>query len=956
MLKKIPEVLHDDLNSKLEKLQTALAAKKLSLPDEVSFDEALRQSFSCSEYITNSCVRDPAMLLEMVADGDLYRSYQEDEYGQKLKELLADATTDDKLGNILRKYRNREMVRIAWRELSGWSRFEEIYRELSELAETCIDETFSLLFDWHCQRFGIPQNNAGQEQKIVVLGMGKLGAGELNYSSDIDLIFTYPEMGSTVGGKQSVTNEEFFVSLCQKFLKIFGSKGIEGIIFRVDMRLRPFGESGPLAMSFNATEEYYQRHGSEWERYAFIKAKTVAGDKYAGAKFLERLQPFIYRRYLDYGVYESLREMKKKISREVEKKGYQDNIKLGAGGIREIEFFGQIFQLARGGVEAELRARPILTILTTLAEKDYISQQTWEQLTEAYYFLRRTENRLQEFRDQQIHHLPVDKQQQVSLATSMGFDSWNKFKEQLTYHTDHVHAHFNELLVNQAEEDSEEGAENELLAVWMGQADDETADKLLRNAGYQAPEEMVRLISALREDNATLSLSPLGRGRLDKLMPQVLLKVGGSNEPELVFKRVSDLIKTIEQRTNYIALMLENPNVLTHLIKLSQASPWITSFLARHPLLLDELIDHRTLGVPPDKEKSKEQLDQKLRQVADGDPELQLDELIIFKNINTLHVAAADISGLYPLMKVSDYLSETAETVLEEVFELSWNYCIDRYGKPVSNLEGKDCEMGFAVVAYGKLGGIELGYASDLDLVFLHVGANEPTSGGDSAIDSPQFYTRLGQRIVHLLTAHTRAGRLYEIDMRLRPSGNSGILVSNAEAFRDYQLTEAWTWEHQAVLKARVICGDPAVGDFFNRTRNEIITKPRIKSELKEEIRSMRDRMLKEHVKPGDDGFNLKRGKGGIVDIEFLVQYLVLLNASQHESLAMWTDNVRLLETLDNLGILDKHATGFLKETYLIYRAEVHRLSLQEKPAVVSGEDFIYLQNRIQEIWDSHFK
>ncbi|MCP4757116.1 MAG: bifunctional [glutamate--ammonia ligase]-adenylyl-L-tyrosine phosphorylase/[glutamate--ammonia-ligase] adenylyltransferase, partial [Proteobacteria bacterium] len=775
--------------------------------------------------------------------------------------------------------------------------------------------------------------------------------------SDIDLIFAFPEAGTTVDGPKSIGNEEFFVGLCRRFLKVFGTKGPEGILFRVDTRLRPFGESGPLAMSFNATVEYYQRQGREWERYALIKTVVLAGDRKNGAILMERLKPFVYRRYLDYGTYDALREMKQSIALEVERKGLADNIKLGSGGIREIEFFGQIFQLVRGGVEPSLQERGILKVLSTLAQSDYIPQRVCDELTEAYQFLRNTEHRLQEFLDQQTHKLPTDRMQRQRLAASMGFGDWKSFMGELEIHQRNVHFHFNDILVKEDDDASDVSIDDELNAIWQGLLEDREAEEVLFAMGYQNPGGIQRLLEFLRSDSTTLSLSPVGHERLDKLIPIVLKKAGNSENPETALTRIIDLVKAIQQRTVYLSLLLENPDALTHLVRLANASPWIVSFLSRHPLLLDELLDSRSLYAPPDKDELENELRLRLQRVPGDDLERQLEELTIFKNVNTLHIAAADVFGAFPLMRVSDFLSDTAETVLTEVLELAWSFLVEKYGKPVALLDGMPCERGFAIVGYGKLGGIELGYGSDLDLVFLHAGIDEPTEGGEAGgMDTPQFYNRLGQRIVHLLTTLTNVGRLYEIDMRLRPSGSSGILVSNVEAFADYQAEEAWTWEHQALVRARPICGDVRIVAGFDKIRKEILAKTRDKGTLREEIRSMRRKMKKEKESGTSNFFDIKQSSGGIVDIEFLVQYLVLLHANQYNDLTKWTDVVRLLKILAETGILAEAEANILNDAYLVYRSEVHSLNLQEKPALAPENKFHNLPNKVRKIWEYYFK
>jgi glutamate-ammonia-ligase adenylyltransferase len=707
-------------------------------------------------------------------------------------------------------------------------------------------------------------------------------------------------------------------------------------------------------MSFDAMEEYYQKQGREWERYAWIKARVVAGDKDAGETLLKNLKPFVFRRYLDFGVFEALRTMKQKISLEVKRKGMTNNIKLGYGGIREVEFFGQIFQLIRGGVTPSLQERSIQKTLRILAIENYISKNVCDELTRAYIFLRNTEHRLQEFSDQQTHVIPSDPVPKTRLAASMGFDTPEAFDHQLEKHRKIVRFNFDKLLDAKDSEPADNLAkevETGLAEIWENLLEDKKRQKILLSAGYENFDEVEGLLDHLRNHPATRSLSSDGRQRLDRLMPLMLKEIGRSEHPVVVLNRIVDLIKTIEQRTNYLALLLENSTAVVHMVNLVSASPWIVSFLSRHPVLLDELLDPRTLYRPPEKPELQKEIRKRLALASNQDFEHQIQELCIFKQVNTLRVAAADVTGALTLMRTSDHLTEIAETVLNEVVELSWNHLIEKHGAPTCQMDGMDIGRGFSVIAYGKLGGIELGYGSDLDMVFLHAGTQGQTIGGKLSIDNHQFFSRLGQRVIHILTTHTAVGKLYEPDMRLRPSGSSGILVSHIEGFKDYQTNNAWTWEHQALIKARPITGDINMAKRFEQIRSEVLARPRNKAQLKKDVIDMRERMRKELSSPDPKLFDLKQDTGGIVDIEFLVQYLVLLKSSEYKELLKWTDIVRLLETLKETGIINDRVAHILKVAYLTYRSAVHQFSLQEKPAKASENKFLGMRENVRQIW-----
>ena len=947
LISDLPQPLTNDYLVRWQAFQRAAEAAGIPPVTNSEILQSSKYAFAFSEFVAASCTRDPAMLMDLIDSGDLFRRRQSNDYAQKLTALLADTSDEDTLMRLLRRSRRRELVRIAWRDLAGLADLTETMADLSAFADACLHRALKILYQWQCNISGVPTAEDGSIQHLVILGLGKLGARELNFSSDVDLMFAYPRAGNTGGTEPSTGNEDFFSRICRRLIKVIGQPTADGFVFRVDTRLRPFGESGPLAMDFDAMEHYYQQQGREWERYALIKARAVAGDIDNGSLLLDRLHPFIYRRYLDFSAFESLREMKQMIARDVKRKGMENDIKLGPGGIREIEFFGQIFQLIRGGVTPSLQDTGIIKVLKALEVENNIPMDVCSQLVDAYRFLRNTENRLQAFSDQQTHQLPSDDIGLLRLAAAMGLADQESFIALLKEHRQIVHGHFKMLL---------ESGESEEHPIDQDFAGAQPAEKTLQQMGYHQPQEVLQLLDYLKNAPETKSLSPRGRRRLDKLLPRFLKEIATYKNSVETLRRVIDLIKTIERRTSYLALLVENPTALTHLVKLSNASPWIASFLARHPVLLDELLDPRTLYLPPQKKEMKKSLRQRLAQVPLEDLEYQIEQLCIFKQVNVLRVATADVTGNLPLMRVSDYLSEIAESILSEVVNLAWNHLLVKHGAPVCRLGHNNTNQGFIVIAYGKLGGLELGYGSDLDLVFLHAGTREPTRGGDNAIDSAQFFNRLGQRVIHILTSHTRAGKAYEIDMRLRPSGASGILVSHIDAFGHYQFEQAWTWEHQALIKARPVCGDDILANRFEAIRQKVLAHRRSRKKLTAEVADMREKMRKELLKPETGVLDLKQSPGAMVDIEFLVQFLVLLHSHKYDGLLKWTDNVRLIQALIETGAMDENTAHVLKHAYLIYRAAAHQLSLQEKSAKVPLEDFHHLQKRVQEIWQSYIK
>jgi len=893
--------------------------------------------WACSEFVARSCIRNPQLLQDLLSSSDLSQPYDDGEMRRHVQQALATVTDENGLGEQLRHCRRREMVRIAWRDLVGHATLDEVMGDVSLLADACIDEALSILQCWHSDEFGTPIGaRSGEPQFLVVLGMGKLGAFELNYSSDIDLIFAFPEAGETTGGRRSIANEQYFVGLGRRLIKALDAGTAHGFVFRVDMRLRPHGDSGPLATNFDAMETYYQSQGRDWERYAMIKARPVAGDLDSGQLLLDSLTPFVYRRYLDYGTFEALRDMKGMINSEVRRKGMQANIKLGPGGIREIEFIGQLFQLIRGGREADLRQRGIQPVLRALVAARHLPDFVGNELLKDYTQLRRIENRLQAWSDEQTHSLPDDDAEMAwqRLALSLDLPDVASLRQQIEQLRSRVQRHFEQVF--EAPQANESGASEDTgsaaqdidwSAIWLG--DTEVALPCFDDA-----EELRRRLKMMRDSHACRSLSAQGRSRLDRLMPLLLGAVAEATGADQTLQRVLHLLESIMRRTAYLALLIEYPLALSQLVKLCAASPWISEQLARHPILLDELLDPRSLYAPPQRDELEQQLQDQLNAVALDDLEQQIDILRHFKQAQVLRVAAADLIGAIPLMVVSDHLTDIAEVILAQALNIAVYHVV-----PVN--ERKDVQAGFAVVAYGKMGGLELGYGSDLDLVFLH----------DGNAELGMRYTRLGQRIVHILTARTPAGILYEVDMRLRPSGASGLLVSSVAAFGDYQRKEAWTWEHQALIRARVVAGSLEISRLFNALRGEVLSRRRDADDLCRDVKEMRERMRKELSRGNEGQFDVKQDQGGVADIEFLVQYAVLRWAGQYEDLLRWSDNIRQIETLAAVGVLSKLQSQLLIDAYQAYRACSHRQALQQQSVLVPDDEFGEYRSAVMDIW-----
>ncbi len=935
-----PEALHAQVEKDWAAYLEAAQAQRIAPPRHPEAVGNIKRVWSLSDFVARNCIRHPALLQELLRSGDLLLSYPASWFPELVTQTLRSTRNAEELARVLRELRRREMTRIAWRDLSGWATLEETLRDLSLLAEHLLTAALERLYQWQCRALGTPWDaQRRHKQSLTVLAMGKLGAGELNFSSDIDLIFCYPEEGETRGRRPSLSNAEFFTRLGQDLINILNNHTADGWVYRVDMRLRPYGNSGPLVMSFDALEAYYQSQGREWERYAMIKARPIGGDPGQGSRLMEMLRPFVYRHYIDFSALESLRDMKALINREVARKELQENIKTGPGGIREIEFIGQAFQLIRGGREPALRIRPILQVLHGLGREGHLPETVCQDLAGAYVFLRRVENRLQEWADEQTHLLPADAAGRCRLAFAMGFRDWRGFLKRLDQHRKRVHSHFEQVFeAPQLGSVSTAGAAraSSLDKLWQDSTREETSLQALKEAGFTDPAEALRRIVALQRCHACRALSARGRQRLDQLMPLLLHAVSLSENPDTTLVRVLDLIEAVARRTAYLALLNENPMVLSQLVRLCAASPWISEMLARHPVLLDELLDPRTLYTPLDREALRQELQTLLARIPPHDEEQQLDTLRYFKQINILRVAAADVTDILPLMVVSDHLTEIAEVILAQVLILARQQLQDKKKRRPQR------DNGFGVIGYGKLGGIEMGYGSDLDLVFLHKARN--------AFEQAWF-ARLGQRVIHILNTHTSAGVLYEVDMRLRPSGASGLLVSPLDAFGRYQEEEAWTWEHQALVRARFICGDPRIESGFNETRASVLRRRREPGGLRRDVIDMRQRMRDEFCRPRAGTFDIKHDPGGLADIEFIVQFGVLCWAHDHPELTAYTDNIRLLENFGRLGLMPDNEALSLGQAYQDYRKTIHRLVLQEQPAIVDAAKFRKERQLVTSAW-----
>lgn len=915
---------------------------------EESLSAQAKSVLTFSDFVQDSVIAHPKWLTELESQPPQADEWQH--YAAWLQEALSNVSDEAGLMRELRLFRRRIMVRIAWAQTLALVTEESILQQLSHLAETLIVAARDWLYDACCREWGTPCNAQGEAQPLLILGMGKLGGGELNFSSDIDLIFAWPEHGCTQGGRRELDNAQFFTRMGQRLIKVLDQPTQDGFVYRVDMRLRPFGESGPLVLSFAALEDYYQEQGRDWERYAMVKARIMGDSDGVYANELRAmLRPFVFRRYIDFSVIQSLRNMKGMIAREVRRRGLTDNIKLGAGGIREIEFIVQVFQLIRGGREPSLQSRALLPTLSAIAALHLLSENDAEQLRVAYLFLRRLENLLQSINDEQTQTLPSDELNRARLAWAMDFADWPQLTGVLTAHMANVRRVFNELIGDDESETQEESLSEQWRELWQDALQEDDTTPVLAHLNEDDRKQVLMLIADFRKELDKRTIGPRGRQVLDHLMPHLLSDVCAREDAAVTLSRITALLVGIVTRTTYLELLSEFPAALKHLISLCAASPMIASQLARYPLLLDELLDPNTLYQPTATDAYRDELRQYLLRVPEDDEEQQLEALRQFKQAQLLRIAAADIAGTLPVMKVSDHLTWLAEAMIDAVVQQAWVQMVARYGKP-NHLNERE-ERGFAVVGYGKLGGWELGYSSDLDLIFLHDCPMDAMTDGEREIDGRQFYLRLAQRIMHLFSTRTSSGILYEVDARLRPSGAAGMLVTSAEAFADYQKNEAWTWEHQALVRARVVYGDPQLTAHFDAVRREIMTLPREGKTLQTEVREMREKMRAHLGNKHRDRFDIKADEGGITDIEFITQYLVLRYAHEKPKLTRWSDNVRILELLAQNDIMEEQEAMALTRAYTTLRDELHHLALQELPGHVSEDCFTAERELVRASW-----
>lgn len=872
---------------------------------------------------------------------------------QEIKDLIRDYALDDDcvIGDEtcvmrgLRVLRNLLMLRWIWQDALNLISLEQLTLELTRFADECLIFAKDFVYQNLTKRYGEPYYYDGNRQKkddLAIIAMGKMGAKELNLSSDIDLIFVHKGQGET-DGKKCIDTKTFMKKWGQGIIELLDKPTQDGFVFRIDMRLRPWGDGSDLAIHLSALEKYFAQHGRAWERFAWLKARVLNPIDF-NDNLQALIQPFVFRYYVDYSTFTALREMKSLIQNQVEQRQDTDNVKLGAGGIRDIEFIVQSFQLIYGGRVTPIKVKNCLIAMQKLHEMDYIDKQTFDNLQQAYRFFRRLEHGIQAINDEQTQRLPTDPFWQHNLAQVLGFDDWQALLNQLNSYRKMVKVPFDNLVADRQQS-------NEKIEV--------NHDDNLQGLDKRLTEENRQKLQDFWQSNLVKKLGEEAKNRLETAYPllvHALLQVD-DDALNLALPRLLTLLEAVSRRSIYLVMFSENPQATAKLIPMLASSPWIATELASHPVLLDSFLREKYRHLP-NKDELRDILRQQLLRVEPNDEEGVLNAFRFFKKTQVLAVSASDILAERPIMKVSDSLTFIAEVVLEKALERVFLSLVKKHGFPV-NARGEpvnEKNNGFAVIGYGKLGGLEMSYSSDLDLVFIHdIDEQAMTMGGEKPISGMQFATRLAQRLMNYLTAQTRDGRVYEIDMRLRPSGQAGMLVVSAHAYQIYQEQKAWSWEHQALVRARAICGDKNVMKQFDKIREQILCMPRELDAVRIDVAEMRHKM-QDHL--GSDKhtreqglFHLKQDAGGMVDIEFMAQFAVLAYAHDYPQLAVWSDNVRIFEELGKTDILSADICQKLTDSYLQLRAKSHALALAEQSSVVNDDEWKNLRNFVDEQW-----
>ena len=951
-LQTLPSELQGVCQQNWQQYFLAASNQQYDIPNDIEFLKALWRVLALSDYASHVFVRHvryPELINQSLKDPALTQLAAELSWQAYAKDVM----DQQSLMQALRHFRQFHLTHILWRDIVALESFNSQLESLSILADTIIQETVNILYAWLVNEWGTPQNDKNEQQYFLIVALGKLGGKELNFSSDIDLLFTYPFSGMTFGKERVISNEQFFTKLGQKFIKVLTEVTADGFVYRVDMRLRPHGQGGNLVMNFSALENYYQYQGRDWERYALIKARVITSVN-SGEKLIALLQPFVYRRYLDYGAFSALRNMKDLVDMEVKRRNKEKDLKLGKGGIRQIEFLVQAIQLIRGGREPKFREQNLLKTLKLIVNAGYIEQVDYQELTDAYLFLRKTEHRIQMIHDAQTHALPKNIIDRARLTMMMGFDDEKAFKRLLKKHTDQVVKHFNLITATPRHFASETVLNSPLhyKFLWSELHDKEGSISTLHKIGYHAPHEMWEQLRLFKESRLIQSLKKQASSRLDEVVPALLVLLAKEPNPLVLLSRMLRLLLSIVRRSAYLALLIERPQVLKYLVSICGVSEWVLTQICSYPVLLDELLSPPSWEEMTSRHYLEQMLSDRMKWIDANDLESQMEQLRQFKLGCFLSLAALELLTEQSL-DIARALSDITEVILAEVYYVSLEFMIKHY-EMKSSIQEIVQQVPFAIVAYGKLGARELNYASDLDLVFLFDASDESKIlQGKTALTPAEFSLRLAQRIIHMLNVPTATGVLYEVDVRLRPGGSAGLLVSHLNAYRTYLHQHAWTWEYQALIKARAIIGPESLRQGFEDCREKVLSVKRSSFQLAKDIVQMREKIHGHRVNPKQ--MDIKTMPGGIADIEFMVQYLVLKFAHDFPELLKERSTVNLLSLLSEGKLLDENISSQLLSLYLQYQVCLRRHILQSE-IKEGSQSFTLERQAVQKIWETILK
>ena len=900
------------IDDRYAQLSALCRAAGIPLHDDAGVAERIRRTLLASDFAFEVWRSQPQLL----SPQGLERLRTGSDATARIDSLRLDEDEAARMA-ALRRFRHAEALRLVFRDVNGLDALPEVLSATSMLYEALLGSALEWSERMLASRYGYARDEQGVLQRLIVVGFGKLGGGELNFSSDIDLVLAYPRGGESDGARP-LDNSEYFVRLVRQLVRLLNEPTTDGICARVDLRLRPFGNAGRLALPFAAMEQYYQREGRDWERYAWIKARTVAGDRNEGKALQEMLRPFVYRKYLDYTAFAGLREMKSLIDAEVARKDLADNLKLGPGGIREIEFIVQLVQLIRGGREPALRVRGLLPALTACEARGHIPTARAKVLREAYVFLRTLENRVQMLRDAQTHDLPDDALSRERLALSLDYPAWEALAEDLARHREIVANEFAEVLMPQ------QGARINVppadAALWRKACDATLDGGTMEAAGFVPGIEAAEALLKLSQSSSVRAMSPKVREQLDRLIPSLLVAARDTSAPVPCLLRLDRLLQTVARRPAYLALLDEQPAARKRLAQLFADSAFLAERVIAQPLLLDDVLDPRIDQLPLKRADISADIAQVLTTLDEREAEAELERINEFKASIAFRLGLAFNDGRADAVSTARRLAALAESIVMAVTALAEREVAAQHGR----LPGEG--SGFAVLGYGSLGGEELGFASDLDLVFIFDGHRAPLmSDGARPLDGARWYQRLTQRVMNWLTVLTRAGRLYEVDTRLRPDGSKGLLVGSLDAFVAYQNSRAWTWEHQALLRARPVAGDAALNAQLAEVRRRTLIAPRDHAAVLQEVSSMRQRWRAERDRSDAMHIDLKQGHGALLDIEFALQGLVLAHAASSPSLLEVTSNAALIDACAAAGLLNEQQT----QCFVAAHAELLRRALQ---------------------------